>query len=1365
MPHRTDQSPRLGPSQARGGRMPPQAPRGRPQILLPDNDLSMQSLTSSRAPQDYHVSERQPLRQFPTESPIAVNVLEESPSHARNTVESISQRRFGSSRTMTGGSTSLPAVGQSRDPIASSQQAPQQPYLQSSQEQQEETDDIARSAMRISLISLQSGMTEEPPSSVGIQTDRPSSSRSNSTIWIGDVPLDLERGAGIDRATIMPQSAPGCPQQMNGMDNTVGSGPSLQASTSTTSNPLPQEGAGHHLPEGERPRHITIEVIADEDGDLPMSTPYPPSLPSPPLPQTVPVASPLSPLSSLVSQSAQHERGSGNNTADALYWTNGPQSSGQGRVNDLAADITNGAATRSNASRTPVLTSARMDANMDLEVASALIAAASQGFSRVHQLPNVPSSSAQSSFHNQPRMNSAEVSIRLPATSTATTVPESTLNTAGAPHSPLESSSGTPTVSSNARPHHYSSTRRAPEERFDHSGDEYLQQPPVTGDSRPAPSSSGSTPSRTSSSPSSAAMRGNPSGGPTQATTTNSTTTSAGARSRQNPPHTLLPPPLPPPPLAPSSSSASNRLHRPIPPSASSYTAAATAAATLQSHLNNGGTTNSSSNSGRPSWASSIHSSHRPGPNLGSHGAQISSSGSGSLGGGKIVFRMDCRYCSAVVCLRGMKAMLLADTSIELYSTDHPPGSVQLIDKDYTTLNCKCRIRDVACRVCGNVVGYHITQPCRQCLDAPNNGHFWMFHTDGVVGQDRLRMDLGQLVQALLEIYAEEAEAQKIADEAGATLGPDLSETRSTSSMARPGGADLASDARRRRSTTTAGPASDARSSFSPPSATAHLGSWRNRVPTSGASPQTRLIWTNDGAAGFEIGEQTIQPIFWNTWLSNNGGSSSSSSSSSSGSGSTSSLGEYRRPRSITARARAAAAAISTARREREALLAERRRRRSTVSHATETTTTTMSGSSHTHAGEGDTTHPSMAEQHSHHRHRRSRHASDREDIPPHVLLNSILNTNNVHGELLDGPSLATHKANGPRLSRSRHHHHHHHQRQSSTQARGSSSRDDSSTSRSASDDNDDLYYDSYDDLYDEQQDKVLESIRNLNLHCFLQPLKWEQLPHPDFDIDLDPATMGGEPLFAAQWVTMVTRAAHTAALNMWMALNEEFDEYYRIQSEDGESSWHMAGGSSSSRSGSGSGGRAGETSSVMPIPPLPPSFVTPPVVERMYASVSSSSSSSSISSTRTLAATTATTTLPPLPTMTAHRGLERDEEDATMIGSDEPEVDQFVADDRGMYGDDSDASLEGSDLILDDDDDNSIDSDGAAEGRQRFSARDRFADDWYEHQMSCYSYDAATLDSIAKAAATAAAADAAAAANSLVFGRRMRRDYEMMCR
>ncbi|KAF9169360.1 Protein fam72a, partial [Mortierella sp. AD011] len=138
------------------------------------------------------------------------------------------------------------------------------------------------------------------------------------------------------------------------------------------------------------------------------------------------------------------------------------------------------------------------------------------------------------------------------------------------------------------------------------------------------------------------------------------------------------------------------------------------------------------------------YSSHYTPQGNGPHGH----GGSGNQS--KTVCRMDCRYCSAVICLRGMKAMLLADTTVELYSTDHPPGSVQLIEKDYTTSNCRCKIRDVACRVCGNIIGYHITQPCQQCLKAPNNGHFWMFHTEGVVGQERLSMDLGKLAQKLI---------------------------------------------------------------------------------------------------------------------------------------------------------------------------------------------------------------------------------------------------------------------------------------------------------------------------------------------------------------------------------------------------------------------------------------------------------------------------------------------------------------------------------------------------------------------------------------------------------------------------------------
>ncbi|RKO87193.1 protein FAM72, partial [Blyttiomyces helicus] len=107
----------------------------------------------------------------------------------------------------------------------------------------------------------------------------------------------------------------------------------------------------------------------------------------------------------------------------------------------------------------------------------------------------------------------------------------------------------------------------------------------------------------------------------------------------------------------------------------------------------------------------------------------------------KTVCTLRCRHCVSVVCGRGMKAILLGDTTVELYSTDSPPCSVQLVEKDYTTRSCKCRIRDVACLLCGNVIGYHVTQPCDVCMESCNNGHFWMFIADEVCPEERMEAD------------------------------------------------------------------------------------------------------------------------------------------------------------------------------------------------------------------------------------------------------------------------------------------------------------------------------------------------------------------------------------------------------------------------------------------------------------------------------------------------------------------------------------------------------------------------------------------------------------------------------------------------
>lgn len=42
------------------------------------------------------------------------------------------------------------------------------------------------------------------------------------------------------------------------------------------------------------------------------------------------------------------------------------------------------------------------------------------------------------------------------------------------------------------------------------------------------------------------------------------------------------------------------------------------------------------------------------------------------------------------------------------------------------------------CGISGQVAGYHVTQPCSDCLKDQNNGHFWMFYSSAVVHYKRL---------------------------------------------------------------------------------------------------------------------------------------------------------------------------------------------------------------------------------------------------------------------------------------------------------------------------------------------------------------------------------------------------------------------------------------------------------------------------------------------------------------------------------------------------------------------------------------------------------------------------------------------------
>ncbi|KAG0254837.1 Protein fam72a [Mortierella polycephala] len=105
------------------------------------------------------------------------------------------------------------------------------------------------------------------------------------------------------------------------------------------------------------------------------------------------------------------------------------------------------------------------------------------------------------------------------------------------------------------------------------------------------------------------------------------------------------------------------------------------------------------------------------------------------------VYQLACAACIRPLCLRAMKAVMLSDHSKELYSTDMPPAGLQLVNDDRQVRHCACRIRDSACLGCGQVAGYHVTQPCSDCLRDQNNGHFWMFYSSAVFHYKRNRIE------------------------------------------------------------------------------------------------------------------------------------------------------------------------------------------------------------------------------------------------------------------------------------------------------------------------------------------------------------------------------------------------------------------------------------------------------------------------------------------------------------------------------------------------------------------------------------------------------------------------------------------------
>ncbi|OIR56272.1 MAG: uncharacterized protein A8A55_2983 [Amphiamblys sp. WSBS2006] len=101
------------------------------------------------------------------------------------------------------------------------------------------------------------------------------------------------------------------------------------------------------------------------------------------------------------------------------------------------------------------------------------------------------------------------------------------------------------------------------------------------------------------------------------------------------------------------------------------------------------------------------------------------------------VCSLSCCYCGNMLTRFAMLATSISDPSQDMFSTYRITPSVVPV---YRAKNreCRCVTMETACRGCGNQVGYHIEQPCRQCTVEENNGHMWIFCQEYVTKRDTL---------------------------------------------------------------------------------------------------------------------------------------------------------------------------------------------------------------------------------------------------------------------------------------------------------------------------------------------------------------------------------------------------------------------------------------------------------------------------------------------------------------------------------------------------------------------------------------------------------------------------------------------------
>lgn len=94
--------------------------------------------------------------------------------------------------------------------------------------------------------------------------------------------------------------------------------------------------------------------------------------------------------------------------------------------------------------------------------------------------------------------------------------------------------------------------------------------------------------------------------------------------------------------------------------------------------------------------------------------------------------RFESSFLSCIECDNPIAYYASLDLSVNnrdesLFSTREQCQNIAFVNEIYQSYSCQCKVQDIACDKCGNIVGYRIAQPCLKCYNGENNGNMIIF--------------------------------------------------------------------------------------------------------------------------------------------------------------------------------------------------------------------------------------------------------------------------------------------------------------------------------------------------------------------------------------------------------------------------------------------------------------------------------------------------------------------------------------------------------------------------------------------------------------------------------------------------------------